>query len=275
MALFQCNMFSKSVFSSVMVNVILPTPNEGAEPCGDNVSYPKDNEKYQVLYLLHGFSGDYSDWQRNSGIERYAQAHRIAVVMPSVGNSFYQNLPCGANYSDFILEELPRFVQGVFPISSKREHNFIAGLSMGGYGALLCALRRPQQYGAMASLSGALWKLDESFQNASEKDLIFPVVKPLRHAFGESLTGYDHATCDLATMIQNAVSSGVDLPKLYQCCGMGDFLYESNLLFKAFAETLDIDYVYEEGPGVHDFDFWDTYIRRVLDWLPLTGGFVD
>ena len=275
MALFQCNMFSESIFSSTTVNVILPTPNEGAEPGGRNKQYPKDGEKYQVLYLLHGFSGDYSDWQRNSGIERYAQERRVAVVMPSGGNSFYQNLPSGANYSDFILEELPAFVQGVFPISAKREHTFIAGLSMGGYGALLSALRKPQQYAAMASLSGALWKLDEYFRAVTEADLVFPVTKPLCHAFGADFARYDHTTCDLATMLQNAVDGGVELPKLYQCCGTGDFLYESNLEFKALAETLDIDYTYEEGSGAHDFDFWDPYIRRVLDWLPLTGGFVD
>ena len=273
MALFQCDMFSESTFSSTTVNVILPTPNEGAEPGGDNRRYPKDGEKYQVLYLLHGFSGDYSDWQRNSGIERYAQEKRLAVVMPSGGNSFYQNLPCGRHYSDFILEELPTFVQGVFPVSAKREHNFIAGLSMGGYGAVMSALRRPGQYAAAASLSGAVWKLDDI--PVIDGDVVFPVMKPLIHIFGEQFERYDRATCDIPTMLQNAVDGGVDLPKLYQCCGTGDFLYADNLKFKAFAETLDIDYTYEEGPGLHDFDFWDPYIRRVLDWLPLTGGFVD
>jgi len=268
-------MFSESTFSSTTVNVILPTPNEGAEPGGDNRHYPKDGEKYQVLYLLHGFSGDYSDWQRNSGIERYAQEKRVAVVMPSGGNSFYQNLPCGRNYSDFILEELPAFVQGVFPVSAKREHNFIAGLSMGGYGAFLSALRKPGQYAAAASLSGAVWRFEDTPVLEPGADVVFPVTKPLLHAFGEGFERYDRATCDVATMLQNAVDGGVDLPKLYQCCGTGDFLYADNLKFKAFAETLDIDYTYAEGPGLHDFDFWDPYIRRVLDWLPLTGGFVD
>jgi len=268
-------MFSKSTFSSTVVNVILPTPNEGAEPGGSNIHYPRNGEKYQVLYLLHGFSGDYSDWQRNSGIERYAQAHRLAVVMPSVDNSFYQNLPCGANYQDFILDELPAFVQGVFPVSARREHNFIAGLSMGGYGALLCALKRPQQYAAAASLSGAIGRYDEYFSGANEADLVFPVMKHLFHAFGENFARYDHATCDIATMLQNVVNSGVNLPKIYQCCGTGDFLYDVNLAFKAFAETLNIDYTYDESPGKHDFDYWDPQIRRVLEWLPLTGGFVD
>ena len=275
MAWLQSDIFSQSLFSSTTVNVFLPTPNSGMEPESDNKEYPANGQKYQVLYLLHGFSANGSDWLRGSGIERYAQARRLAVVMPSCGNSFYQNLPCGANYSDYILDELPAFVQGVFPVSSKREHSFIAGLSMGGYGALISALRRPQQYAAMASLSGLLWDLAESFS-----PLLFadgnntPHVRYIQHAFGDTLERYDRSTCDIATMLQNAVNAKAELPKLYQCCGTEDFLYENNTTFKAFAEKLPIDFTYEEGHGTHDFDFWDPYIRKVINWLPLADSLV-
>ncbi len=276
MAWMQCHLFSKALYSSTTVNVLLPTPNPEAGAAGENDSYPRGGQKYPVLYLLHGFSADGYDWLRGSGIERYAQMRRIAVVLPSAGNSFYQNLPSGANYADFILDELPAFVQGVFPVSAKRAHNYIAGLSMGGYGAVLYALRRPGQYAAAASLSGALWKLDESFAPGSlPPGISLPVFPPLELAFGRNFERYDADSCDIPTMLQNALQAGVELPKLYQCCGTEDPIYPLNAKFKTFARGLAFDYTYEEGPGTHDYSFWDPYISKVLDWLPLTRGFAD
>ena len=149
-------MFSKELFSSVSVNVILPTPESGDYFFGSRTYYPKAGQKYQTLYLLHGFTADFSDWQRFSSIERYAQERQIAVVMPGVDNSFYCNLPEGGNYYDYYTRELPQVMEALFPISGKRENKFLAGLSMGGYGAFKAALREPDQYAAAVSLSGGM-----------------------------------------------------------------------------------------------------------------------
>lgn len=156
MALFQCKIFSKELFRSVNVNVTLPTPDSGDCFFDTTTKYPKPGEKYQVLWLLHGFSADESDWQRFSSIERYAQEKKVAVVMPDGYNSMYANNRFGAQYYNFYTEELPSVLQSLFPLSAKRENNFIAGLSMGGYGAFKAAFTKPEQYGAAASLSGGL-----------------------------------------------------------------------------------------------------------------------
>ena len=108
-----------------------------------------------MLYLLHGTYGDYSDWCHLTSIEKYAQNHKIMVVMPSVANSFYQDMVIGPKYLTFLTEELPQYIQMLFPASGRREDNFVAGLSMGGYGAWHVALAKPEQYAAAASLSGA------------------------------------------------------------------------------------------------------------------------
>ena len=102
MALFQCKIFSKELFRSVNVNVTLPTPDSGDCFFDATTKYPKAGEKYQVLWLLHGFSADESDWQRFSSIERYAQEKKIAVVMPDGYNSMYANNRFGAKYYNFI-----------------------------------------------------------------------------------------------------------------------------------------------------------------------------
>ncbi len=111
---------------------------------------------HPTLYLLHGLSDDDSIWLRRTSIERYVADLGIAVVMPQVHRSFYTDMAEGGRYWTFISEELPTLARSFFPLSHQREDNFVAGLSMGGYGAFKLALRKPEQYAAAASLSGAL-----------------------------------------------------------------------------------------------------------------------
>ena len=274
MALFQCKLFSKELFRNINVNVVLPIQESSDFFLQTKTPRPeKPEDKYQVLWLLHGFIADESDWQRFSGIERYAQSKFVAVVMPDAYNSMYANDPFAAGYYDFYTKELPEMLRYIFPLSAKREHNFIAGLSMGGYGAFKAALRNPQNYCAAASLSGGL--------NLGHKDSISPSgIEPYINRWIQSIFGKDmEFWCpdedDLDVILKNQVDAGVNLPRLYQCCGTEDFLYGANIKFRDYALSLGVDLTYEEGPGVHNFDFWDPYIRRILDWLPLTGGIVD
>ena len=98
MAFFHMNFFSPTLLVGTDVNVFIPTPDSGELSTGQDIGYFHDGVKYPVLYLLHGAYGDYSDWARLTGIERYAQAHKIAVVMPSADNSFYQDMYRGGQY---------------------------------------------------------------------------------------------------------------------------------------------------------------------------------
>lgn len=246
MAFIQCDFFSNVLQVCVSINVVLPQP---IRP-----SYP-------VLYLLHGMSDDHTIWMRRTSIERYADKYGLAVVMPAVGRSFYTNMAIGYRYEDYVSQELPEVVQGLFPLSNKREETFVAGLSMGGYGAFRLAFRYPEQYAAAASLSGALDMPYDNIEDATDEWLI-----ERRNIFGdlEKMAGGPH---DLRYLAEQLVASGAPRPRLYQCCGTEDFLYEQNRRFLQFARSLDLDLTYEEGPGAHDWDYWDMMIQRVLAWL--------
>ena len=148
MAFIQLNYPSGALQQNTDVSIILPDP-----PGSAHVS---PGQAYQTLYLLHGTYGDHSDWWRKTALERYAQEACLAVVMPSCGNAFYQDMVHGPKYKTFLLEELPAYLRSILPLSPRREDNFIAGLSMGGYGAMHLALSKPGQYAAAASLSGVI-----------------------------------------------------------------------------------------------------------------------
>jgi S-formylglutathione hydrolase FrmB len=248
MAFIQCDFFSNVLQLSVSINVVLPQP---IRP-----SYP-------VLYLLHGMSDDHTIWMRRTSIERYADQYGLAVIMPAVGRSFYTNMAVGYRYEAYINQELPEVAQAFFPLSNKREETFVAGLSMGGYGAFRLAFSYPERFAAAASLSGAVDIAHEQPVDVPEVWLI-----ERRNIFGDldKMAGSPH---DLRYLAEKMVTSGVPQPRLYQCCGTEDFLYEQNQRFLQVARTLGLDLTYEEGPGEHEWGYWDAMIQRVLAWLPL------
>ena len=272
MALIDIKLFSTSLWTHTDVRVVLPTPNEPFE--SEDTPFYKEGKKYQVLYLLHGMFGDCSVWTRNTGIERYAQEKNLCVVSASVTNSCYvdmvHNGSTGGKFMTYMLEELPKFIQYTFPVSKKRENTFIAGLSMGGYGTFRLALERPELFGAAASLSGGL-DMASLQKNPSLKG--GPKATMDYHSiFGDdSIEGSDN---DLFALLPKKAKEG-NLPKLYMCCGTEDFLYETNLKFRDFAKEIGIDITYDESPGIHNWDYWDPQIRKVLDWLPLAGTLVE
>ncbi|MDP4152900.1 MAG: alpha/beta hydrolase family protein [Bacillota bacterium] len=257
MALLELNFYSQSLFSFTSVNVLLPELYSSSD-CKEHVD---TGAKLQTLYLLHGLNGDHTSWTRRSSIERYAGAYQLAVVMPAVSNSFYSDMAYGSPYFTFVTEELPHVMRYYFPLSDKREDNFVAGLSMGGYGAMKWALAKPETVGAAASLSGAV-------------DIVGLVKSyPQEYAAQTKMIMGDReieGSCnDLFHLAHEDVKKSVSLPKLIACCGTEDFLHEGNLHFKDKLEKLGIPLEYFEEPGVHEWDFWDRNIQRILSMLPL------
>ena len=149
MILNEVNFFSETLGLLSTMYVLLPQ-----RTLSDAQS--KRRPKYRTLYLLHGHSDDHTAWMRWSSIEKYAEGLNLAVVMPAVHLSFYNDMAFGPAYWQFISEEVPALVRDMFSLSSKRGDNFVAGLSMGGYGAFKMALTHPERYAAAASLSGAV-----------------------------------------------------------------------------------------------------------------------
>ncbi|TXC90629.1 esterase family protein [Metabacillus litoralis] len=263
MALINCNYFSFSLKRTVEINVIIPTP-EGDEQITDK--YTQDFYQYEkglpVVYLLHGAYGNYSSWTRFSNIERFAQKHCCAVVMASAENSFYQDMEHGGAFYTFFSKELPTLVKSLFPVSKKREDTFIAGLSMGGYGAWFLALSNPTMYSKAASLSGAL---DIVMLYDEVKKGTIPGPFKWEDIF-EDPSHLEGSQADLFNLLTSCKESGT-IPELYQACGTEDFLYSMNQSVRDRLKEASVEFVYEEGIGNHDWDFWDSYIQNVLDWL--------
>jgi putative tributyrin esterase len=222
---------------------------------------------YRTLYLLHGHSDDHTTWQRWTSIERYAEGLNLAVVMPAVHLSFYNDMTHGGKYWQFISEEVPAIVRDIFPLSSARKDNFVAGLSMGGYGAFKLALTHPERFAAAASLSGALdisAVVDPNDPRNYEAWL-----EEMRTVFGDlsKVPGSKHDLMALA----KKVAKGSVKPRLYQCCGTEDDLYPDNIRFRDAVRKLPMDLTYEEAPGEHNWAYWDRMIQKALVWMFAAG----
>ena len=258
MILSQINFFSDVLVTRCTVNLLLPQH----KPAGPN---DKTRPPFRVLYLLHGHSDDQTAWQRWTSIERYAEGLNLAVVMPAAQNSFYTDMTHGGKFFTFLAEELPTVLHELFPLSSARADTFIAGLSMGGYGAFKLALSQPDRYAAAASLSGAV---DITEVVKRKNDPGNPAwLEQMRNIFGDldKVPGSPH---DLFYLAKKVAQSG-NKPRLFQYCGTEDFLYQDNLRLRDFIRPLGFDYTYKETPGDHTWPQWDKMIQKVLVWLAL------
>jgi len=258
MALLNVHFYSDALGLSTSMNVLLP------QPVGNQIGMGgvRDEAPPPVLYLLHGLSDDHSTWLRRTSIERYVAERNLAIVMPAVHRSFYTDMRYGGAYFTFVAEELPQIVARFFRVASGRENTFVAGLSMGGYGAFKLALAHPDRYAAAASLSGAL----DVQKRLSRSDVQF--ARDMTNVYGDPPV-IPHKE-DLFHLAPQAQASG-QLPALYAVCGTEDFLYPDHVKFKAFAEKTQLPITLKEAPGVHDWNFWDTWIQDVLKWLPVTS----
>lgn len=260
MALFQCN-YPSAVMNKMMgLNVILP----------DNEELKTDEKgKFPVVYLLHGYTDDYTMWLRMSSVERYAEEHGIAIVMPDGGKSFYADMIHGDPYFTHITEEVMANVTKWFPISTDPNYNFVAGLSMGGYGAMKVGLTCSEKFRGVASFSGALnmaEKAEETIEEATDDwlkrlsiDIPLAVGRPDQVADGPN---------DVFWLVSELKSKNKKIPELYISCGTDDFIYDNTVDFAKHLEKLDVafDY-YEEENEEHTWGFWDREIDKYLKWI--------
>ncbi len=212
-----------------------------------------------VVTLLHGMHGNYDSWLRKTHLETIFRGREIAILMPEGGNSFYQDMKYGEKYFTFITEEFPDLMRRTFGFSDKRENNYIAGLSMGGYGAFRTALLLPERYAGAASLSGCLdmtTRLKDARKHAN-------AVLVWGEDFEKTVPGSDSDTIHL---VRN-FPADKPAPRLFFACGTEDPLYYAHVNMRAaLEERKDVfDFVCEDGPGAHNWVFWDAWIERALN----------
>lgn len=260
MALVQVNFISKQLERTVTFNAIIPLD-------GLNKNY--SGKPLKTLYLLHGSYGNYTDFLSGTRIQRWAEEKNLAVIMPSGENQFYIDKPNHSeNYGAFVGDELVEFTRNMFPLSHQKEDTYIAGLSMGGYGALINGLKYHETFSHIGAFSPGL--LIEEIENRTQ----------LLTDIGLSLEYYDYVFNGLETiknsdkdyyyLINKLVENGNEIPKIYLPIGKDDFIIELSRSFKVFLDEKGVPTTYIEDDGGHDWDFWDKYVKNFLDWLPLS-----
>jgi putative tributyrin esterase len=251
MALVNCDFFSDALEVSTSMTVILPQQTRAQIGMAGGTAGG-------LLYLLHGLSDDHTIWLRRTSIERYAAPLGLTVVMPAVHRSFYADERHGHRYWTFLSEELPSLVSSFFRIAAGPGNTYVAGLSMGGYGALKWALREPSRFAAAASMSGAL-DVAALARKSERRDL-----------FDRVFGGAPGPGDDLLALL--AAADVAALPPLHVSCGTEDHLYADNRTFVAAVEKAGADLTVDFRLGEHEWGFWDEEIRRVLAWLPTGTG---
>lgn len=237
MALIKFDFFSESLGMQTSAYVVMPQTNTNGEI---GVNKVKEAKRYKCLYLLHGLSDNQSTWMRRTSIERYAQDYGISVVMPCGDTSFYTDMKYGKKYYTYIAKELPQLINSFFNVSDKREDTYIAGLSMGGYGALKIGLRETGRFCAAAGLSSVA---DIEHMKHSFSESLVPV-------FGEELEIPEEE--NLFSLFE--LHSGDKIkPRIFMGVGTEDFMYDDNVRLKEHIEALDYDFVYRESKGTHSW----------------------
>ncbi len=259
MALLHSHFFSNTLGRQVSCEVILP------EKSTRLIGMDSAENRQQVLWLLHGASDDETIWQRRTSIERYVAGRGLAVVMPSVEISSYSNLAHGGRFYDYVAKELPEVMRGFFGFSDKREDNFICGLSMGGGGALKIGLANPDKYSVIGCLSAGIFNR-EVYDGVMKID-----PKENRRGYiqfdGRNIKGTEEDLCGNAERI---IRENLPVPRIYHSTGSEDFLLGAAHFTRDFFGKFEgnpFDYVYEEDPGAHTWDYWDEHIQHFLEYV--------
>ena len=265
MALMEVKFSSETLGMNTGAYVILPQKMHGIGVDGAK----GEKERYPVLYLLHGASDDHTIWLRRTSIERYVASMGLAVVMPEVLLSRYENMAHGPRYQDFIVEELPKIMESFFPISGKREDKFIAGLSMGGMGTLKIALQYPDKYAAAGVLSSGnlFYRTDRG--SALARGRASGGAPIMEAVYGTSdLSKLQKSDWDPFVLGERNLEAGCEMPKFFHACGTEDFLLDAARITRDwFKKHPSITYEYHEGPGAHTWAFWDEWIQAYLEFI--------
>lgn len=284
MALIHLEIESEFMGSNQDVNIILPDKPRTRTP----KQFYGSGKKYKVLWLLHGTFGGYSDWIRKSNIELYACEKDLIVVMPGVGNSDYEawdNFTLGYDADRYLVDELMPLVYNWLPASDKREDNFIAGLSMGGAGALKFALKYPRKFSRCASLSFCPWNLEADRENleklfaksrsevlANKKDVMRMDLRRYNqmHRY-DSVEDFLNSYSNLYGRLVDAAGRK-NLPKFFFSTGTEDPLMAQNFVnIREVLTDLGFEAVWVEGPGSHEWRVWERDIQMAFDFFGLNG----
>ncbi|MEM9325283.1 MAG: alpha/beta hydrolase family protein [Bacteroidota bacterium] len=240
--------------------------------------YEASSRRYPVLYLLHGYTDDETAWTQFGEVKKIAdqamQDARVTdmiIVMPDAGVDWYVNsYDTKTRYEDFFIEELIPFVESNYRIRSEKQFRALAGLSMGGHGTLLYAIKYPELFAAAAPLSASVWT-EQSVMEIDQKgwDEYFGFI------YGPELAGEARLTPHLRQsntlfLLQDLSEEGLQQlreVKFYIDCGDDDFLIEGNMELHAEMRKLEIPHEFRVRDGAHNWTYWRTALPTVLSFI--------
>lgn len=242
MAWIQMNHYADTLGMHVRCNVLLPVKD-----------YWKDDTRpYPVLWLLHGAFGNCDDWMRFTALERYAAEKGLMAVMPSGQNSSYMDMQHGGRYYTYITKELKEKVARMFPASTRREDNYLCGLSMGGWGSMMIGMANPRQYSAIGCLSAGIDFVEHILPDSLILDGKCPLYQDVRRNARRIAAGEE-------PKVRVYMAMGAEDPLLKDARRARGF-------FEGFPEET-FDFTYVEAPGTHNWPFWEEQLKAYLNWL--------
>lgn len=262
MAVYQCEFFSENLWRSVRFHAVLA--NDVPEMMA--AENPNFKRPAKTIYLLHGHGGCDSDWLYNSPLPQLAMQYHVNFIMPAAENWFYLDGEASdRKYCRFVGEELVAYTRKAFGLSERMEDTFIGGYSMGGFGAIHTALSYPDTFYKVMGLSNALIIYDIKGMKEGERNEVADYCY-YRMVFGD-LAKVDTGTNNPEQLILTLQEQGKRIPPMYLAIGTEDFLYQNNQIFKKFLEEHQVNFTYSEGPGNHDFMFWNEHLPKAVEWF--------
>ena len=263
MAIVCTKFFSNCLRRTVPFMAILP--NDGGFDKFGNPEF--ETGKMRCLYLLHGYTGDETDYLANTPIRELSRKYKIAVIMSDGDNSFYvDNVAEKRFFGEYVGEELIQYTRRLFHLSEKREDTFIGGLSMGGYGAMRNGLKYAHNFSRIFALSGAYVPVRIAENGGiPENDGVSDEEFQCR-VFGDpqKIEGSD---LDPRYIYGQLKKKGEKIPQIYMAEGSEDMLLKENHMMRDFFESENADFIYEEDSGVHDWDFWNKHLEDAFKFI--------
>ena len=253
--------FSVALKKNARCIVLLPSLSPQEYLDGENNSYLNDSVKFKTLYLLHGSYGGYNDWPLNTNITTYIEKYNLAVVMPDGENSGYNNTSSG-DFLKYISKELPNYLETMFPLYSSKENRFIAGLSMGGYGAAYIALKNPTVFSFCAVLSGCVDFYKILYGNTSYAD-------KMSDNYKRQFDSYIENGCNLYSAMELNIKENNKDVKFFFTSGDNDLFVDEIMEFANKLEENGYNVKKQIAPGVHDWIYWNEHIKDALKFFPL------
>jgi len=244
---------SKMMNRKMPYRVVLPVNYDAKE---------KNGLRYPVVYLLHGLTGHFDNWTTRTGLVDYSSRWEMILVTPEGENGWYTDNHSKADekYESYIIKELIPEIDRRFRTLDRRDHRAIAGLSMGGFGALKFGLKYPDMFAVAGSFSGAI-----GAAAITEKQFPGAIGKSVAEIFGPEGSEVRKAN-DPFDIIRRATPEKIkSFPFLYLDCGTGDFLFQNNREFVALLLEKKVPHEFRQLPGAHDWSYWDGQVREFLE----------